>query len=295
LDLLVVINRFPTADSQYADLLLPATTHFEIDSYMIYDGYVQLRERVIDPLGETRNDYLIFAELARRLGYGDRWPQTEEEMIAHAFEGTGISLQALRAHPEGLLFPIPEMRYRKYETGGLRADGSPGFDTPSGKFEVASEWLRSHGYDPLPVYTEMLEGPLADPELYARFPLVFNSGSRTQSGFRSQHRNIPSLLAKHPRPLVNLHVSDAQARGIQEGDEVVVITKRGRVTFYAHVTEDILPGVVEANMGGGGPLGPEAWRRSNVNELTDLENRDPLSGFPVYKALLCDVRKTKED
>ncbi len=48
-------------------------------------------------------------------------------------------------------------------------------------------------------------------------------------------------------------------------------------------------GAVEANMGGGGPLGPDAWQQANVNELTDLGNVDPISGFPVYKALLCDV------
>ena len=48
-------------------------------------------------------------------------------------------------------------------------------------------------------------------------------------------------------------------------------------------------GAVEANMGGGGPLGPDAWQQANVNELTDPGNVDPISGFPVYKALLCDV------
>ena len=42
-------------------------------------------------------------------------------------------------------------------------------------------------------------------------------------------------------------------------------------------------------MGGGGPLGPEAWRRATVNDLTDPDNYDPISGFPVYKALLCEV------
>ena len=44
-------------------------------------------------------------------------------------------------------------------------------------------------------------------------------------------------------------------------------------------------------MGGGGPLQPEEWREANVNELTDMENRDPISGFPVFKALLCEVEK----
>jgi anaerobic selenocysteine-containing dehydrogenase len=295
LDFLAVINRFPTADAAYADLLLPATTMFEIESYMLHDDldgvYLQWRKRIIEPVGEARNDYLIFAELARRLGYGHLWPQTEEALIERALEGTGISLAELRAHPKGISLPAPPMRYRKYESGLLRADGRPGFDTPTGKFEIASEWLRQAGYDPLPVYTEPKEGPLADPELARKYPLVLNSGARTQSSFRSQHHNIPSLAAKHPYPLVDIHVDDAEIRGIREGDEVVVTSPRGRVVFHAHVTEDIVPGVVEANMGGGGPLGPRAWRESNVNELTDFENRDPISGFPVYKALLCQVER----
>jgi hypothetical protein len=44
-------------------------------------------------------------------------------------------------------------------------------------------------------------------------------------------------------------------------------------------------------MGGGGPLGSAAWREANVNQLTDRENYDPISGFPVCKALLCEVAR----
>lgn len=295
LDFLVVVNRFPTADAAYADLILPATTMFEIESYMIYDGYLQWRQRVIPPQGEARNDYLIFAELADRLGYGERWPQTEEALLEYALQGAGVSLEELRAHPEGIPIPTPQMVYRKYEKGLLREDGRSGFSTPSGKFEITSEWFRKHGYDPLPIYTEPTEGPLAAPQAAETYPLVFNSGARTQADFRSQHHNIPSLVAKHPHPLVNIHVEDAEARGIEEGDAVYVTSPRGRAPFHAHLTEDIVPGVVEVNMGGGGPLGPRAWQVGNVNALTDLENRDPISGFPVYKALLCNVVKGDGD
>ncbi len=291
LDLLVIVNRFPTADAQYADYILPATTLFEIESYMIYDGHVQLRQRVIPPRGEARSDYLIFAELARHLGYGNHWPQTEEALINYALQGTEITLADLRQHPDGIPFTVPKMQYRKYEKGLLREDGRSGFNTPTGKFEITSEWFREQGYDPLPVYTEPKEGPLNDPENAKKFPLVFNSGARTQFGFRSQHHNIPTLVAKQPHPLVHIHVDDAAKRGIADGDEVLVITPRGRVPFHACVTNDIVPGVVEVNMGGGGPLGPRAWQTGNVNELTDFDNRDPISGFPVYKALLCDVVK----
>lgn len=58
-------------------------------------------------------------------------------------------------------------------------------------------------------------------------------------------------------------------------------TKKGKVPFYAKVTgritSRITRGVIEANMGGGGPFQPKEWREANVNELTDPENRDPIS------------------
>jgi hypothetical protein len=63
------------------------------------------------------------------------------------------------------------------------------------------------------------------------------------------------------------------------------------VSFWAKVTEDVMTGQVEVNVGGGSPIHPKEWREANVNYLTDYENRDPISGFPVYKALLCEVKK----
>ena len=55
--------------------------------------------------------------------------------------------------------------------------------------------------------------------------------------------------------------------------------------------EDIFEGVVEVNMGGGSPIQGEGWKDRNANILTDDKNRDPISGFPVLKALLCEVEK----
>ena len=70
-----------------------------------------------------------------------------------------------------------------------------------------------------------------------------------------------------------------------------MILPRGRVRYTARVTEDIMPGVVEADAHGGSPVASPAWRETNVNELTDFYNRDPISGFPLFKALLCEVVK----
>ncbi|MDH3891884.1 MAG: IscS subfamily cysteine desulfurase [candidate division Zixibacteria bacterium] len=289
LDFVVCIDRQLTADCAYADIVLPATTMYEIDSYMTYGPIFRLREKVVEPVGEARNDFLIMAELAKRLGYGHLYPQTEEELFERVLANTGFTLDDVRKAGGVVQSPSVMTEFKKWEKGGLRPDGKPGFDTPSGKFEIASSILEEHGYEPLPVYTEPGESPQSQPGMSDRFPLVFNSGARVVTDFRTQHHGVESLLKLRPEPTVTINTTDAEARGINNGDLVHVTTARGQVSMRALVTDDIGPGQIDANMGGGGPVGPKAWQECNINDLTDLNQYDPISGFPVYKALLCEV------
>ena len=292
LDFLAVIDRFRTADSMYADLILPSTTLFENESYALYSDSLHRRERIIEPLGEARPDWDIARAIAQRLGYGDALPADNTELLERALAGSGITVDALRSAANGVPLPRQPQRYRKWASGLLRPDGRPGFDTPSGKYEIASTLLARYGYAALPEYVEPSESPVSTPALARNYPLVFNSGARIHSDFRSQHHNIGSLLKLQPHPLVTLHPVDAAARGIESGDAVDIVSPRGKVRYVATVSPDIVAGVIEANAGGGSPDAIPSWRQ-NINELTDADNRDPISGFPVYKALLCDVVRVK--
>jgi cysteine desulfurase NifS len=294
LDFLACIDRQMTADAAYADILLPATTMFEIESYMVYGPIFRLREKLIEPVWEARNDYLIMTELADRLGYGHLYPQTEEDLLRFILDGSGYSVQDIRDAGGWIKWSTPLMEYKKWEKGKLRKDKKPGFDTPTGKFEIWSTTLDEYGYEPLPNYTEVTEGPVANPMLAKHYPLVFNSGARPQTDFRSQHHGIAGLVRDNPEPTVEINPVDARSRDIETGDLVEVRTPRGSIPFRARVTEDISKGAVECNMGGGTPVGPKAWQEWNVNELTDLDNYDEISGFPVYKALLCELKKIEE-
>lgn len=291
LDLLVCIDRQLTADAAYADIVLPATTMFEIDSYVTYGPIFRLREKLIEPLAEARNDYLIMAGLAQRLGYGHLYPQTEEEMIRFVLRGSDFTLEDVRAAGGWVRIPAPVMEYRKWEKGRLRADGKPGFETPTGKFEIWSTVLEEDGHEPLPKYIEPREGPLATPEIAAQFPLIFNSGARPHTDFHSQHHGIACLNQDAPEPIADMNATDAKARGIRNGDLVTVRTPRGAAPFRARVSDDIAAGTIDCSQGGGTPVGPRAWREGNVNALTDNDNYDTISGFPVYKCLLCEVEK----
>jgi anaerobic selenocysteine-containing dehydrogenase len=97
LDFMVVFDRFMTGDGMYADIILPATTNFENLGYQRYPGgYCQLRQRIIEPVGEARSGFLFLTQLAGKLGYGDLFPATEEERGRFAFKDAPVSLEDLK-------------------------------------------------------------------------------------------------------------------------------------------------------------------------------------------------------
>jgi anaerobic selenocysteine-containing dehydrogenase len=247
LDFLVCVDRQWTADMAYADIILPAATYYETQSYMIFDSVFRIRERLIKPVGEARSDFFILAELARRLGYGHLYPQTEEELIEYILASSGFSPEDARNSGGVLRIPRVMDQYKKWEKGSLRADGKPGFETPSGKFEIASSILEEYGYDPLPVYIEPRESPVSRPDAYPEFPLIFNSGARHNVDLHALHHSIPGLARERPVPTVMINIDDARRRGITSGDKVMIRTPRGRVEMYAIATDEIVAGAVEAS------------------------------------------------
>ncbi len=293
MDFLVCADLQLTRDAAWADIVLPATTAFEQSSYCFYGHTVRLREQMIDPVGDSRSCFSILTGLAERLGYADKFPRTEADLLDTVLTGTGITRQDLEQAPKKAVQKkqVP-MAFRKWEKGLLRADGKPGFQTPSGKFEIKSSLLEKMGLEGLPKYEESFETPASRPKMVNRFPLVLGTGP-FKPDMKSCLRAIPDFIDRYPDPMVQINPKDAEQRGISPKDTVVIKTARGFVEMRADVTENVMEGFVYAPAGGGGPHGPESWRKANVNVLTDLEQFDPISGFPVYKTLMCQVKKKK--
>jgi anaerobic selenocysteine-containing dehydrogenase len=293
LDFLVSIDLQFTRDAAYADLVLPATTGFEQASYCYYGNAIRYREQLIPPVGQAKPSYQILVELADRLGYGHLYPQHPEALLTYILSASEYTVDDLmQAERHTLAIPSAPLQYRKWELGLLRADGKPGFETPSGKFEIASTVLADHGYDPLPIYQESDETPVSNPDLTRRFPLILGTGP-FKPDMKSCLRAVSSFIEKYPHPRVEIHPADAAERDIKDGEVVIIKTVRGKVSMRAKVTDKISAGFVYAPVGGGGPQGPDAWQQANVNLLTDDQQFDPISGFPVYKTLLCQVKKKK--
>ncbi len=269
----------------YVDMVLPAAMAPErMSPVAIFGRKIFLRDPVVSPAGEAKPDWVIALEMGTHLGYGKEcWDGDESQALDSILSSVDLTVEGLRKEgANGVVVPAsgPDQS-RKYEKGLLRADGKPGFNTPSGKIEFLSQVLEQHGLDPLPRYKEPVESPISTPELAKEFPLVLNTGSRVLMFTHSKLREIPSLRKLMPYATVNIHPQEAEVQGISQDDDVELETPHGRIQLKANITEQVLPGVVDVSHG---------WADANVNEVV-ARYFDPISGFPAFREGLCRVRR----
>ncbi len=277
LDFLVVIDLFLNRTARYADVILPASSCFEktqLNRASMRNSLVVLQNQVIDWLGDSRPDWKIVFDLGRRLGFEAEFPwQTAEEAIDYQLAPSGLTVAKLRENPDGL-FAAP-LKFEKYRTQGLA--------TPSGKVELFSERLAQAGHLPVPYRDGAMDNPISFADSLGEDALIGISGERTNRYTHTQFHTIP-FLVKGDEGFVDLHPEEARRRRITGGQWLTVATPRGRVRLKARISEVIHPGVVRLAWGWG-EVDPEA----NVNNLTDDDRRDPVTGTPSNRSFMCRV------
>ena len=295
LDFFVQADLFMTPTAELADLVLPVTTPFEAEALKIGFEYsqeaqslVQLRQPLVTPRGEARSDLEIVFGLATRLRLGDHfWNGDIDAAFRYQLAPSGIALDELRAHPEGVRVPLTT-RYRKYTDSG--------FATPSRRVELYASTLATHGYDPLPAFEEPQISPRSRPDLADRYPLVL-SCAKSLFFCETQHRQVAALRKSAPDPQLEIHPSTAEARRIAAGDWVSLDTPLGSVQARAKLNASLDPQVVFAQHGwwqaceelglpGYPPYGPDS---ANLNLVLPQTPSDPISGSSPMRATVCDV------
>lgn len=108
----VVVENLMTSTALYADLVLPCTTVFEETNLLANhrNRFVQLMEKAVEPPGEAMSDLAIFTELAKRMGFGEEFDKTPEELIEVCLAGTGVTLEQLKEGPVRTV-PTPFIPY----------------------------------------------------------------------------------------------------------------------------------------------------------------------------------------
>jgi anaerobic selenocysteine-containing dehydrogenase len=276
LDFVAVTEYFQTPGTRMADIVLPIASWLERPILSADGPVARLIQPAIEPLGECRTEFDIYAALAERLGFGDLfWHGDFGAAVDAIVAPLGMTYRELAADPSGIPTAVTPRPPRSYEKHGFR--------TASGKVEIKSSVLEEVGQDALPVYREPPESPVSNPGLAKDYPLVLTSGARVLAYTHSQFRNIPALRKLMRDPLVDIHPADAAARGITAGDTVTVSTPRNTITMKANVTDAIKEGVVSL---------PHHWPdEANVNSLVNDVTLDPVSGFIPCKSQLCQVAK----
>jgi len=304
LDFIVCVDLFQTPTTMaLADIFLPAVSICEKESFRSWWQPLGVSVKAIDAVGEGKSDWEINLDLAKRLATTPIKYKTVRELIDDRLKDGNTNFEKLKAKgcwefpPEG----HNTRPYYRYEKGLLRADGKPGFDTPTGKVELYSKRYEEWGLDPLPYYEEPKESPVASPELAKKYPLILTTGRRSPVFFHSEHRMIPWLRELDPYPMCEINDKTAEELGISEGDWVYIENQRARIKMKAKVTPTAHPKVVTAPHGwwlpetdGKAPNLFSTWEH-NVNNLTTMGNQ-AKSGFggTNYRSSLCRVVKIKE-
>ena len=281
LDFMVVLDLFMTKTAKMADVVLPVCGPFEktqLNRAFIRNNPIILQNRVIDGVEDSWPDWKITFELARRLGMDREFPwRSAEEVINYQLEPAGVTVDMLREHPGGMR--VEDLAHEKYK--------HIGFKTPSGKMEIYSERLKDGGYSPVPSFKGETLNPISFYTERADFPMVGISGARTRYFTHSQFKNIPSLLNREKGCFVDIHPDDAHRQDICEGNNIKIETPKGNVLMKARISKVVHPGSVRMGWCWG-----DLDSRLNLNNLTDDDKRDPVTGTPSSRSFMC--RLTKE-
>jgi anaerobic selenocysteine-containing dehydrogenase len=282
LEFLMVFDIFPTATTEIADLVLPSATDFERVDYRAYSssqgGYLALRDKLVEPAGQSRSVFEVEYELAKKMGMEAGYPfRNTEEWINFVLEPSHVTLDDLRKNQ--IVYVSPPVVYEKYKTEG--------FGTPSQKVECYSERFKQFNYSPLPHFEYPKESHRTNPEWSTEYPL---RGTTRRPGefVHTRFRNLHPMEKLYPVPLAFIHPIDADDRQIGEGDVVEIKSPRGMIRVEAKISENVGPGLVAIDFGWGNP----SDKKSGLNTLTADEVWDPISGGYPNRLFVCEAKKS---
>lgn len=278
---IVVHEQYWTAQAKYADIVLPATTALERDDIgsAASDRYMIAMKKAIDPIGESRDDHSILAELARRLAFEEaftegrdagQWLRFLYEESRGRAEEFDIDLPAFEQFWRDGVF---EIDYPAQETVLLQSfrddpQAHP-LPTPSGKIEIFSERIAGFGYPDCPGHPVWLE------KQPTQFPLhLLSNQPKTRLHSQYDHGACSQASKIRGREPLTLNRQDAEQRGIADGDVVKVFNARGAFLAGVILSDDIRAGVAQIATGAwfdplvkGQPHGLE--KHGNPNVVTE--------------------------
>jgi len=293
LELLVVVEFFRTPTADIADYILPPACWLERDEIVDaqnYPNFIAARQKVIEPVGECRDEYEVLFDLLNRMGGSLPFPEpikTPEDLYDLRLKKIGITFGEFKKRG---IISVPLIE-RKYEKGLLRSDGKPGFETPTGKCEIWSTKLEKFGYSPLPYY----EDKYPSSDVLKAYPLILTDG-RTLEIYHGLGLTLPSRRKRVPEPIIEVHPVTAEGLGIKEGEWVWIETHQNKNRFRRKVVfaPHLHPKVIWGNAHFHYPEKRDLMERlePNINLSHTLDGPlDPIDGAGQIRGVPCRMSR----
>jgi len=266
-----VHEQFMTETAAFADVVLPATTFLEHDDFYTASGHTtfQVTRKLIEPLGESRENHFVICELAKRLGAEHQgFNMSVWEIMDATLRRSGMwdAQTNLDRGGQDFVYPFEKMHFLD------------GFDNPDRKFHFSPDWKRFGGrwqeMPDLPDHLDVIDNATTEKP----FRLI---AAPARTFLNSTFTETPSSVKREQRPTALIHPEDCTALGVAEGERVELGNERGSVIVHVKAQDGQQRGVVVVE-----GIWPNRYFQNGIG-INSLTSADP--GWPNGGAVFHDT------
>jgi biotin/methionine sulfoxide reductase len=310
----IIANEWTwNANARHADIVLASTTSLERDDVQVTprEAFLSVMNKVIEPVGDARDDYAIFSGIAARLGAEARFTEgrSAKQWIEHLYEETRSNCQSIgvalptfdelkQTQWHEVVTPRPPNPWQRFR------NGEP-LGTPSGKIEIFSETVAAFDLDDCGGHPRWItprewlgaarsDSPTGSADGEVVYPLhLISNQPRTKLHSQLDHGSVSRAAKIEGREPVAMHPDAARSRNLVDGQTVRIFNGRGSVLAAVTTDDALRTDVVQLSTGAWfDPVEVDGvtWcKHGNPNVLTKDVGTSGLAQGPSAHSCLVEI------
>ena len=292
-----------------SDIVLPCTTPLERTDIMMTprDPFVVSMDKIIEPYGQSKNDFEIFANIAKKMGImekftegksQDEWQEWIYKQTFDRAAAANIEIPGYKKFREQKWFKINDPTEPTIMLKDFREDPKKNpLNTPSGKIEIFSKTVANFNYDDCPGHPVWLEPCEWLGKVNKKYPLhLISNQPKNKLHSQMDHGRYSKSFKVNEREPIEINPTDANKRNLKNGDVVKMFNERGSCLAGIKITEEVMRGVVQMSTGAWyDPENPtqdgSMCKHGNPNVLTPDKGTSKLGQGPIAHSCLIEIEK----
>ena len=292
-----------------SDIVLPCTIPLERGDIMMTprDPYVVSMSKLIEPYGKAKNDFEIFAGIARKMGVEEKFTEgrNQEEWQKWIYTQTyeraaaaDIKMPSYEKFRENKWFKIqdpsePTLMLKDFRKDPLKNS----LTTPSGKIEIFSQTVANFNYEDCPGHPVWIEPCEWLGQKNKKYPIhLISNQPKNKLHSQMDHGNYSKSFKIQNREPVEINPIDAENRGLKNGDIVKLFNDRGACLAGVIIQKKVMPGVAQISTGAWyDPQYPtklnSICKHGNPNILTPDKGTSKLGQGPIAHSCLIEIER----